>query len=80
MGISVYTSIELKHNFNIFARYDYLYSNNDWDLENDLMNGLCGVEYKINKYIRISPNFRVIYKMNNKIVHPYFYLNMSFMI
>jgi glycine cleavage system H protein len=45
----------------------------------DLLDA-AGYKEIINKYIRISPNFRVIYKMNNKIVHPYFYLNMSFMI
>lgn len=78
MGISVYTSIELKHNFNILARYDYLYSNNDWDLENDLMNGLCGVEYKINKYIRISPNIRILHKINQQGISPYMYFNACF--
>lgn len=78
MGLSVYTTVILKENINIFGRYDYLYSNKDWDIENDLMTGLFGIEYKINRYIKISPNIRMIHEINKRGINPYLYLNLGF--
>lgn len=78
MGLSVYTTIILKENINIFGRYDYLYSNNDWDIENDLMAGVCGIEFKVNKYIKFSPNFRMLHKFNQQRISPYLFFNVCF--
>lgn len=58
-GFSLYTSLRLSDKVSIFGRTDCLSSKDDWNEENDGVLGLAGVDIKLNKYIQISPNFRM---------------------
>lgn len=58
-GFSLYSSLKVSDKVNIFGRTDCLSSKDDWNEENDGVLGLAGVDIKLNKYIQISPNFRM---------------------
>lgn len=58
-GFSLYTSLRVSDKVSIFGRTDCLSSKDDWNEENDGVLGLVGVDVKLNKYIQISPNFRM---------------------
>lgn len=58
-GYSVYTSLKLNDKVSVYGRADYLASKADWNETEDGTLGMAGVEIKLNKYIQISPNFRM---------------------
>ena len=58
-GFSLYTSLRVSDKVSIFGRTDCLSSKDDWNEKNDGILGLAGVDIKLNKYIQISPNFRM---------------------
>ena len=43
----------------LYARADGLMSSNDWNKQNDKVVILTGAEFKLGKYIKIAPNFRI---------------------
>ena len=57
-GISAYASIRLKKNIEWFGRWDYLHSKDRWN-ENEGNAAITGAEFKLGKYVRLSPNFRI---------------------
>lgn len=57
-GVSFYTTIKLGGRVDAFARYDNLWSKNDWNIAQDEDTYMVGVEIKPCKYVKISPNFR----------------------
>jgi len=58
-GLSVYGSARLSRVVNLFARYDKLMSKNDWNIANDEDAMMMGAEFKVCKYVKIAPNFRM---------------------
>lgn len=78
-GISVYATVNLNDNIGLYGRWDYLSSKESWDKTSDGMVGIVGLEIKLGKYVRLSPNFR-IWKLSDDSVgnQTYFYLNASF--
>jgi len=62
-GISVYSSLALRGKFSLFARYDYLWSEDlpdsesPWNESNDGQAFIAGFEYSPVKSIRIAPSY-----------------------
>jgi hypothetical protein len=62
-GYSVYADYYLKEKWNVFARYDQLFSNNNsagtpWNLARDGSAVLAGVEYVMSKNLSASLNYQ----------------------
>ena len=78
-GTSVYSIINLSKKINIYGRWDYLTSKNSWDKKNDGMEGMAGIEFKLGKYIKLSPNFKIWASKAPDIKNScYAYMNASF--
>lgn len=57
-GVSFYTTVKLGGKVNAFARYDNLWSKNDWNLSKDEATYMAGVEIRPCDYVKIAPNLR----------------------
>lgn len=64
-GTSVYATIPVGKKVNLFGRWDYLSSNNGWNVANDGMAGVAGVEIVACKQLKLSPTFRIWSPDNN---------------
>lgn len=78
-GYSLYTSVKLSKKISLFARYDDLFSKNDWNLDKDESAAILGAHFKLGKYVRLSPNFRMCMpKADNAKTGLYGYINYYF--
>ena len=57
-GVSFYTTVKLGGRVNAFARYDNLWSKDDWNIEKDEATYMAGVEILPCQWVKISPNLR----------------------
>ncbi len=57
-GLSAYATVKLPKDLEVFGRWDYLYSQNDWNIAKDGQLGVVGLQYSPCKYVKLSPNFR----------------------
>ncbi len=74
-GISAYASFVLPKNFEIFSRWDYLFSN----LDDDPFSGhtvTAGFQYSPIKYVQITPNYRMFISPSGHLNH-YVYLSLQ---
>lgn len=55
-GFSVYSTVKLASKFDVFGRYDYLTSKDDWSSA-DGQRLLFGLQYNPIKQLKIAPNF-----------------------
>ncbi len=77
-GVSAYASVKLPKNFEVFGRWDYLASNNDWNQAKDGQMMLIGLQYAPTKNIKLSPNFRMwLPSDSNAKAQPFVYLNLE---
>ncbi len=58
-GYSVFASVNLPRNVSLYARFDDLYSKNDWNIAKDESTVILGAQFKLGKYVKIAPNFRM---------------------
>ena len=58
-GYSIFASVKLSKVADLYARYDDLYSNDDWNIAKDEAAAILGVQFKLGKYVKIAPNFRM---------------------
>lgn len=58
-GYSLFASINLNKEISLYARFDDLYSKNDWNKVNDESVAILGTQFKLGKYVKIAPNFRL---------------------
>ena len=58
-GYSVFGSVKLAKYAELYARFDDLYSNNDWNIKKDERAAILGAQFKLGKYVKIAPNFRM---------------------
>lgn len=80
-GFSVYASAQLSEKISLFGRWDLLSSEKDWNKDADGMAGMVGAEFKLGKYIKLAPNFRLWSpKTEGGKTASYVYLNASFAI
>lgn len=58
-GLSIYTTVKLNKTLDVYARYDKLSSEDDWNIAKDESAVIAGAQIKLGKYVKIAPNFRV---------------------
>ena len=58
-GYSLFGSVKVAKYADIYARFDDLYSNNDWNIAKDERAAILGAQFKLGKYVKIAPNFRM---------------------
>lgn len=58
-GYSAFASIRLSEHADIYARFDDLFSIHGWNKAKDEQNAILGAQFKLGKYVRIAPNFRI---------------------
>lgn len=58
-GFSVYGSAKLNNTIEIYTRFDKLSSKKNWNEAKDQSALMAGLQFKLGKYVKIAPNFRV---------------------
>ena len=58
-GYSAFASVRVSKNTEMFARFDEVYSKNDWNISKDEQAAIIGAQFKLGKYVKIAPNFRM---------------------
>ena len=58
-GYSIFASVNLSEDNSLFARFDKLHSKNDWNISKDESAAIFGAQFKLGKYVKIAPNFRM---------------------
>ena len=58
-GYSAFASFNLTKNTDIYARFDDLYSKDDWNIAKDEQVAIVGVQFKVGKYVKLAPNVRI---------------------
>jgi hypothetical protein len=58
-GYSVFSTVKLSEKTEIFARYDDLCSKDDWNIAKDEQVAVLGAQFKLGKYVKLAPNFRM---------------------
>lgn len=58
-GYSILTSVKVAKNTELFARFDDLYSKDDWNISKDEQAAILGAQFKLGKYVKLAPNFRM---------------------
>lgn len=59
-GYSLFASFKLSKHTDLYARYDDLFSKDDWNIAKDEASAIVGAQFKVSKYVKIAPNFRVV--------------------
>ena len=58
-GYSIFASANLSKETSLFARFDDLHSKNDWNISKDESAAIFGAQFKLGKYVKVAPNFRM---------------------
>ena len=58
-GYSAFGSVNLPKNVALYARFDDLYSKDEWNISKDEQAAILGAEFRLGKYVKIAPNFRM---------------------
>ncbi|MBQ8335908.1 MAG: hypothetical protein IJY44_00055 [Bacteroidaceae bacterium] len=58
-GYSAFASVKVAKFADIYARFDDIYSKNDWNIAKDKSAAILGAQFKLGKYVKIAPNFRM---------------------
>lgn len=58
-GYSVYASARLSKVADLYARFDDLYSKEDWNKAKDESAAILGAQFKLGRYVKIAPNVRM---------------------
>lgn len=58
-GYSIFASAKLSKRAELYARFDDLSSNNDWNIAKDESAAILGAQFKLGKYVKVAPNFRM---------------------
>lgn len=58
-GYSVFGSVNLRKSVSLYARFDDLASKDDWNIKKDEQAAIIGAQFKLGKYVKIAPNFRM---------------------
>ena len=58
-GYSVFVSTKLNKKTEVYARLDDLCSKDDWNMAKDEQTAILGVQFRLGKYMKIAPNFRM---------------------
>ena len=78
-GYSVFASAKVAKFADIYARFDDLYSNNNWNIAKDEQAAILGAQFKLGKYVKIAPNLRLIMPKTDGATNGYYaYVNCYF--
>ena len=58
-GYSAFASVKVAKFADVYARFDDLYSKNDWNINKDETVAILGAQFKLGKSVKIAPNFRM---------------------
>ena len=58
-GYSVFSTVKLSGKTEIFARFDDLCSEDDWNIAKDEQVAVLGAQFKLGKYVKLAPNLRM---------------------
>ena len=58
-GYSIFGSVKVAKYAELYARFDDLYSKNDWNIKKDEQATILGAQFKLGKYVKIAPNLRM---------------------
>ena len=58
-GYSAYGSVKVSKFADLYARYDDIYSKNNWNISKDESAAILGAQFKLGKYVKIAPNVRM---------------------
>ena len=58
-GYSLFASAYLTKNVNIYARYDDVFSKDEWNQDKDEAAAIVGAQFKLGKYVKLAPNVRL---------------------
>ena len=58
-GYSLFASTKLSKSAEVYARFDDLYSKNDWNKAKDEQAAILGAQFKLGKYVKVAPNVRM---------------------
>lgn len=58
-GYSVFASVKVNKDAELYARYDDLNSKNDWNKAKDESAAILGAQFKLGKYVKVAPNLRM---------------------
>ena len=58
-GYSVFGSVNVAKSADVYARFDDLYSKNNWNISKDEQSAIIGAQFKLGKYVKVAPNFRM---------------------
>lgn len=59
-GYSAFASVNLSKDISLYARFDDLISKNNWNIAKDESDAILGAQFKLGKYVKIAPNFRMV--------------------
>ena len=78
-GYSVYSSVNLSKIADLYARFDTVYSKYDNNIETEESAAILGAQFKLGKYVKIAPNFRMTTIKTHEAIHGYYaYVNCYF--
>ena len=58
-GYSIFASAKLSKTSDLYARFDDLYSKDDWNIGKDEQAAILGAQFKLGKNVKVAPNFRM---------------------
>lgn len=58
-GYSLFASARIAKTAELYVRFDDLYSKDDWNISKDESAAILGAQFKLGKYVKIAPNFRM---------------------
>ena len=78
-GYSLFASVKLSKKADLYARYDDLNSKDDWNISKDKSSAIIGAQFKLGKYVKIAPNFRLSMPKDDNADNSYWgYINCYF--
>lgn len=77
-GVSAFAAARIARNVEVYGRWDYLNSKSGWNASEGNA-GLLGADFKLGKYVKLSPNVRIKAPKADDASNSYYaYLNCSF--
>ena len=58
-GYSLYATMNLSEETALYARFDELYSKDDWNKAKDEQSAILGAQFNLGKYVKVAPNVRM---------------------
>ena len=58
-GYSIFGSVKVSKDAELYARFDDLCSKNEWNKAKDEQTAILGAQFKLGKYVKLAPNLRM---------------------